>query len=138
MEDAAGADSVSYEVRTHNRLIHMIVTGCLKRTDLPGMNETFWNARKSEHDLALMDFRGVSRVDISVKEFAASGMSEQAGYGPPPEDQIRAAYVASNPVTYGFVRVIKGVWDRYADIEVFQSLPDALAWLGLAEDDLRA
>ena len=43
--------------------------------------------------------------------------------------------MASDPVVYGFARVIQGVWSAYAEIEVFHTLPEALAWLDISEAD---
>ena len=130
---APGANPAAYEIRSCERLIYQAISGRLTLDEVWRLNDAFWRAWQPQFECALMDYRGVAKIDLTVAEFKEAGFSEQARLGPPRQDRMRAAYVVEDPVVFGFARVIQGVWKAYADVAVFESLTEALDWLGVSE-----
>lgn len=83
-----------------------------------------------------MDYRGLTYVDMEVRDFIAAGLSEQQHMRPSLDK--KAAYAADTPVILGFTRIIQTVWSNNIQLEIFENLPDAMAWLdpGISLDDL--
>lgn len=127
----------AYEIRSCDNLICLTASGCLTLDEVWRLNKAFWQVWGPEYDRALFDYRQVTQIDLSVAEFTAAGISEQARVGPPSQ-RMRAAYIATNPVVFGFARVIQGVWMAYADVSIFEALPETLAWLEVSEQSFAA
>lgn len=120
-----------YQIYRHDRLLHLAVSGVLRRTDLSQMEQAFWSAWEQENRL-LMDFSDLTTVDMSVADFTQAGLSGQTTMQPQRSD-MRAAYVASTPNVFAFMRIVESVWSSHLEVATFQTLEQALTWLGYGE-----
>ena len=84
-----------------------------------------------------MDWRGITALEVSVKDFTDAGLASQQTMTPT-GSFIRAAYVAERADVYGFTRVIENVWSPHLDVSAHRDLDAALAWLDCDRSMLEA
>lgn len=125
------------DIASHERLLCCRARGCLDPAGIGEFEARFWAARTPEHDRLLMDFRAITHVAMPVREFIARGLAGKTRH-PRPDESVRAAYVATRPAVFGYIRVIEGVWSGTLSVQSFQRLEEAMAWLELPPWSLEA
>jgi len=119
---------LTIDIRELGPLLCCRAQGRLDQATITAFERQFWAARRPDHDRLLMDFRGITGVDVPVREFIARGLAGKVRH-PSPDESVRVAYVASNPAVFGYTRVIEGIWSGTVSVQSFAALDDAMAWL---------
>ena len=122
-------DRASYQINASGRLLYMAVQGTMDLQTIWRLDSAFWR-EWNNHDRILMDYRAVEKIDISVHDFTQAGIAAQSSMTPPSQE-IKAAYVASDPAVYGFIRVVEEVWSSFITITCCHTIDEALQWLDL-------
>ena len=117
---------VRYSIDKHRRLIVTTAEGCVMFDDVRGHQDRL--LVDPDFDVGfdqLIDTTAVTRFDISADE--ARILAERRIVSP----ESRRAFVATAPHIFGLGRMMEIYHERleYADVEVFDSMDEALKWL---------
>jgi hypothetical protein len=117
------------EIDVGRALVIVVVTGVISDEDLIGGTEYLRGHRDFRPDFdQLVVGTEVERVDVTRE-----GVAKLAAGVPLFSGVSRRAIVAQTPVGFGMSRMFELSTDgRAGEINVFQSEPEALEWLGLA------
>jgi len=126
-----------FEIRSHGNLLWMAIGGALTLEEVWRTTDAFWRVRQAEHDRFLMDWRGITALELSAKDFTNAGMTSQQ-FLSPVGGLLRAAYVAERDDVFGFTRIVEGVWSRHLDVSAHRDLDAALARLDCDRSTLEA
>jgi len=126
-----------FEIRAHDNLLWMAIGGVLTLGEVWRTAEAFSRVWQPEHDRLLMDWRGITTLEVSVKDFTDAGLVSQQNM-PSTGGFVRVAYVAARSDVYGFTRVVENVWSPHLDISTHRDLDAALQWLDCDHSTLEA
>jgi len=116
-----------YEIDTERRIILSFATGTLKDEELRAHQQAVLSDPAFDPTLyQLWDCRGVDQVEVSNAVLRDLAGSRSFAPG------TKRAVVAATDLHYGLARMFQIMHgDAPEDFQVFRSLEDATAWLGL-------
>lgn len=129
--------STEFEIRAKGNLLWMAIGGVRTLGEVWRTAEAFARVWQPEQDRLLMDGRGITALEVSVKDFTDACLVSQRNL-PPASGFVRAAYVAERDDVFGFTRVVEGVWSRHLDVSTHRDLDAALARLECNRSPLEA
>jgi hypothetical protein len=128
---------ITYRIDHERRLVHAEVSGTLTRDDAFSYQREVWSRPDVRGYQQLVDASAVDRIDIPFP--SSQAMQDLAALAAGMDDrQVKSkfAIVAVSSFAYGLARMYATYralqTNSTKEVAVFRSVPEAMAWLGVA------